>query len=98
MSWCCITILGVKPLTYFFIVFIFIIYPVGSPLFFQFSVMCAGAGARFWQAGHMTWLRVGPALMCSTYLSLGSAFLAPMFLGIQPPCVTIHINIVFKVI
>ena len=36
----------------------------------------------------MTGLQVGKALRCSNHLGLGSAVLAPMFLGTQPPYVT----------
>ena len=67
----------------FFIV-LFIIYPVGSPLFLQFSVTVAGAGFFLW-AGLVAGLQVGQALRCSSYLGLGSAVPAPMFLGTQPP-------------
>ena len=51
--------------------------------------MGAGAGAGFsWQVGFVTGLQVGQALRCSSYLGLGSAVPAPMFLGTQPPYVT----------
>jgi len=49
---------------------------VGSPLFFQFSVMGAGAGF-FWQAGLVAGLQVGQALKCSSCLDLGSAAHVP---------------------
>ena len=49
----------------FFIV-LFIVCPGGSPLFFQFSVMGAGAG---FSDGQGLWLG-GKALWCSSYLGL----------------------------
>ena len=67
---CSLHFLGSPPQSPFFIVF-FIIYPVGSPLFFPFSVTGGGAGFRagfLRQAGLMTGLQVGQALRCSSYL------------------------------
>ena len=57
---------------FFFNIVLFIIYPVGSPLFFQFSVTGVGSGAGagagagagfFWQAGLVTGLQVGQCLL-----------------------------------
>ena len=61
----------------------YIVFYIGSPLFFQFNV--TGAGARvgagffffFWWAGLMAGLQVGRALGCSGCLGLGSAVPAP---------------------
>ena len=58
-------------------------------LFFQFRVTCTGAGAGFSrQVGLMAELQVGQALRCSSYLVLGSAVPAPMFLGTRLPYAT----------
>ena len=54
-------------------------------------------GAGFGQAGLMAGLRVGQALGCSTYLGLGLAVPAPMFLSTQPPCATYALNIIYMV-
>ena len=70
---------------------IFVIYPIGSPLFFQFSQTGAGVetGEGFFsRAELMAKLQVGHALKCSSHLGLGSAVPAPMFLGTQPPYAT----------
>ena len=67
---------------------LFIIYPVDSPLSFQFSVTGAGAEAGIgflWKVGLVPGLQVGQAHRCSCYLGLGSAVSAPMLLGNQPP-------------
>ena len=53
------------PMPPFFYIVLFIIYPVGSPLFFQFSVIGAGAGF-FSQAGLVAGLQVGQALRHSS--------------------------------
>ena len=61
------------------------------PLFLQFSVTSAGAGAGagfFWRAGLVAGLQVGRALGCSGCLGLGSAVPVPIFLGTQPPYAT----------
>ena len=57
---------------FIFYIVLFIIDPVGFPLFFQFSVTGAGAGF-FWWAEQVAGLQVGQALRCSSYLGLGSA-------------------------
>ena len=50
---CCSAFLESLPRPFFlFTLALFIIYPVASPLFFQFSVTGAGAGVGFW------WLRL----------------------------------------
>ena len=59
---------------------LFFIYPVGSPLFFQFSVIGAWVGAgteSFWRARLKAELGVGQALKCSSYLGFASAVPAP---------------------
>ena len=73
---------------FLFFIVLFVIYPVGSPLFFQFRVTGAWAGVGFWQVGLMAGLWLGQALRCSSYLGLGSAVPAPMFLSTQPPYAT----------
>ena len=49
--------------------------------------MGAGAGF-FWWAGLAAGLQEGQAPMCSSYLCLGLAVPAPMFLLTQPPYAT----------
>ena len=59
---------------------LFFIYPVGSPLFFQFSVMGAMVSPgteSFWRVGLMAKLQVGQALKCSSYLGFRSAYSSP---------------------
>ena len=62
------------PLYYIFYIVLFIIYPVGSPQFFQFSVTGVGAGAG---TGLVAGLQLGRALGCSGCLGLGSAVPGP---------------------
>ena len=70
-----------------FIIVLIIIYPIGSPLFFQFSAAGAEAGAGFfWCAELVVGLEVGQPLRCSSYLGLGLVVPATIFLGTQPPC------------
>ena len=62
------------------------IYPVGFPLFFQFSVTGSWGGdwaGFFLRAGLVTGLQVGRALGCSGCLGLGSAIPVPYVRG-QP--------------
>ena len=63
---------GSSPLSLHFslIYSLFFIYPVGSPQFFQFSVMGARVGPgteSFWRMGLMAKLLLGQALKCSSY-------------------------------
>ena len=63
-----------------FFIALFIIYPVSSPQFFQFSLTGAEAGAAagfFWRVGLMAGLQEGQALRSSGYLGFGSAVPAP---------------------
>ena len=58
-----------------------------------------GAGAWFfWWAGLITGLQVGQALRCSSYLGMGSAVPAPMYLGTQPPYATKVLICIFSTI
>ena len=61
---------------YIFYIVLIIIYSVSFPLFFQFSMMGAGAGC-FWWAGLVAGLQVGWALGYSGCLGLGSAVPVP---------------------
>ena len=66
---CSLHFIGSPPLSPLFLIVFFTIYPVGSPLFFQFSVTGGGAGVRagfLWQAGLMAGLQVGQARRCSS--------------------------------
>jgi len=66
----------IPPLLLYFLYSLIVIYSVSFPMFFQFSVMGAGAraGAGFFcQAGLVAGLQVGRALGCSGCLGLGSA-------------------------
>ena len=81
-----------------FLMVLFIINPVSSLLFFQFSGKGRGAGAEFfWWVGLVVGLQGGQSLRCSSFLGLGLAVLAPMFLGIQPPYVTKALTIIINV-
>ena len=78
---------GSPPLPPPFIIVLIIIYPIGSPLFFQFSAAGAETGAGFfWCAELVVGLQVGQALRCSSYLGLALVVSATIFLGTQPPC------------
>ena len=76
-------------LYYIFSIVLFIIYPVGSPLFFQFSVTGAGAGAGagFFPAGGASgWVASRAGSWVFLLLGFwGQQFQPPMFLGTQPP-------------
>ena len=72
---------GSPPLSPPFILYFYIVFYIGSQLFFQFSVIgCWDGGwgrVFFWQAGLVAGLQVGQALRCSGCLGLGSAVPAP---------------------
>ena len=78
---CSLLFLRSPPFPTFCFIVLFIIYPVGSPLFFQYSVTGAGPGAGFFcQAGQVT------SSYASNLFEFVLAFPAPTFLCTQPPC------------
>ena len=82
---------SIPPLLLLLFFYFSLIYSVSFPLFFQFIVTSARAGAGsgfFWWVGLVAGLQVGQALGCSGCLGLGSAVLVPMFLSTQPPFAT----------